>query len=1666
MSPNTINTDQLILRYLEDIEQERINFGLYETYVTKADIIQCAQEKGENLDEAALEEGLASLEEQRWVLKLDENHYRSRISEIVRLLKNVKQRFCPNDAQSAPYLIQSIRVEFADRRRLARKTQFKEIIQQLFKNSITLILKHLDKARKAVQNGFCKALNKELDEVRLTSVQERALQQITQKYFQRKGHGYVITGNTGSGKTEAALLPLLLGALQEKMNNIAGCKIILVYPRQTLAKNQLERLSQYVASINQQVYGMAMSGVSKQDLTVGIVFGDTPSNDEELRNGYWKDGKLQRGRWEKQDEKYKLPYFTDKNGEPIYAVNLANGECTLKPADSSWELEGFKATRSAIQSNPPDVLIITTEMLHRWLMDAAFNDFFGLPTRPGCPPNFCAPRAVVFDEIHLYDTIHGAQIGLLIRRLRHRLQQAMRSYDGESWQYPLMLGMSATIGNPQKFWQELSGVPYVDEISPDKEKDMEDAQGREYFLFIRPETYSRGKPVGDASTAIQTIMAIAHNMRRRDSDGKEPPKFRSLVFQDSISKVKKLALEFHDAETNKNLARYRLQRPNFSQDVLTSPEFLDGEYWYFDAEDLDQYSTQRQPGTEARSLTSMPFPVYSGSGKGDIEILQQDIIFATTSLEVGYDDASIQFVMQHHAPRNPASFVQKKGRAGRSLQDRPITAVTLSQNSFKDAFYYQNPQLLYDPSDYRPPLNVDNYFVQQFQTIALIFDELARLRQRRDLLQGNFSSVEEHLDEIQQELDKSEIGQTLQYAYNYVTGEPFQKVHPNWREIWDWFKTRMLEDDIRYNFGKNNNLLQICPDLPNNLFSSINLPTVRVMFRGGGDSENWLGAADEDISLAFLELSPGKITRRYNPRYHLYWRPLLAQVKPSPTKAGYPVPNAVAIERYKYEKRSENPGPFNSLLLKQLDKVWGSNWQDYLPLNVEQVYTQAVPQRFYRVRYLELWDFGKDLVNDPKHPNTEWLGAFKPDGSVDLRFGSKREQLDKLYPDKVRSVSPDSNSYPLSFSVVKVNTAEQEEVEPRHRLELPPLFKGLVNNLDFYYGEVGENRSMLNVWEVQYGAEARIRLLPDEQLLRQGRKDPHAGMGQNTVRYISEHDGKPTLYGYDLRTEGVRVPYSYEQLRTVAESLFEEIWNDPKRKTHLQDQYLRFLLKSSSWQPKGVEHPLTAFDLRKVADIIATMRAESRAMGTEDWRTFLDHLTNFDELNNLVDMVRATYWRDHRVFPDDFRDRLVSTLTYSNSVTESQSDSAIQGTLFDTTAFQTETTTSKEPATPSNTRQLLEEQVFAKLGKKSEILDYLMDNIVHSLKQATRNLFLTEGSTRDEEIGSHSVLNLTYGKKPWDTSFYVYERNQDGNGATRLASEVLKENPTHLLKRWWEVTLSCPVGDEEDFLKRVLRDNKQLLLDFQETFFQSEPQDRPNPRDFLFPLVEGQVKDKNHDPLLQRLAGLLTSELSIAGQTLRRIGLQSELLHLEDALAERFKRPPTPRELAGYAATQVQHEPTNYPYLAQLMQRYEEHTQNLGLEDEDSEDTANALDRFLAQVENMSLSTCVDACPACLAASCDHGHIDVMRHTISRRYLKMARHLLTQELTREYGQEPVENLVAIAQQNGGYVILEHQSEPDDAYKLQLKNQGFERIKRDFDHETFIGQQVFYYQGNT
>jgi ATP-dependent helicase YprA (DUF1998 family) len=71
---------------------------------------------------------------------------------------------------------------------------------------------------------------------RLFSHQERAFE------LGRMGRSFVVTTGTGSGKTEAFLLPVLDGILRRKAEGIKGVQAIIIYPMNALANDQLERL--------------------------------------------------------------------------------------------------------------------------------------------------------------------------------------------------------------------------------------------------------------------------------------------------------------------------------------------------------------------------------------------------------------------------------------------------------------------------------------------------------------------------------------------------------------------------------------------------------------------------------------------------------------------------------------------------------------------------------------------------------------------------------------------------------------------------------------------------------------------------------------------------------------------------------------------------------------------------------------------------------------------------------------------------------------------------------------------------------------------------------------------------------------------------------------------------------------------------------------------------------------------------------------------------------------------------------------------------------------------------------------------------------------------------------------------------------------------------------
>ena len=70
----------------------------------------------------------------------------------------------------------------------------------------------------------------------LFSHQERALE------TGRAGRSFVVTTGTGSGKTEAFLLPVIDGVLRRKREGVSGLQAVLLYPMNALANDQLERL--------------------------------------------------------------------------------------------------------------------------------------------------------------------------------------------------------------------------------------------------------------------------------------------------------------------------------------------------------------------------------------------------------------------------------------------------------------------------------------------------------------------------------------------------------------------------------------------------------------------------------------------------------------------------------------------------------------------------------------------------------------------------------------------------------------------------------------------------------------------------------------------------------------------------------------------------------------------------------------------------------------------------------------------------------------------------------------------------------------------------------------------------------------------------------------------------------------------------------------------------------------------------------------------------------------------------------------------------------------------------------------------------------------------------------------------------------------------------------
>jgi len=185
----------------------------------------------------------------------------------------------------------------------------------------------------------------------------------------KRNHVIVSTG-TGSGKTEAFLYPILNDCLKMRDKGIPeGVMAIIVYPMNALAIDQLERLRNMLAGTG---------------ITFGMYVGTTPANENDLKNQV------------RPNQKTKESYLSKKAD-----VLIKRTKEIVCPYEE-------RITEREMEQNPPRLLLTN------------FNQLEILLTRGRDLGMFVDPplKYFVFDEAHTYSGVKGAEVSLLIRRLR------------------------------------------------------------------------------------------------------------------------------------------------------------------------------------------------------------------------------------------------------------------------------------------------------------------------------------------------------------------------------------------------------------------------------------------------------------------------------------------------------------------------------------------------------------------------------------------------------------------------------------------------------------------------------------------------------------------------------------------------------------------------------------------------------------------------------------------------------------------------------------------------------------------------------------------------------------------------------------------------------------------------------------------------------------------------------------------------------------------------------------------------------------------------------------------------------------------------------------------------------------------------------------------------
>lgn len=692
--------EQIIRATLDELESQEsvlLTWGNTQGFFTQAELINILNQvlinhpsaaaglSGFNVAQEMLRRGLLMRHQQN-----GSSVFRTRMAESVRLYSQLRQMFPKHGRgdnwRTAPTLVSDYRFLRRQRKYPKRNLAAQDVLQQLDKlPGFSSTHRRLLAALIAHPQGM----------YNLARFQQDACNSVLRgvQQSQHRSTATIVCAGTGTGKTLAFYLPALTFIGSELVaKRKDSVKALAIYPRNELLKDQFIETLRQMRKLNDE---LALQGARK--VRIAALFGMVPTNKDAIHRGYMKDA------WTRHRSGMACQYIPcpteDCRGKMVWHSDDHENEIERLRCDGccqTIEPDEVILTRNRMKIALPDILFTSTEMLNKQMGNPSLSMLFGIGK------NVAPPAMMLLDEVHTYSGISGAQNGMLIRRWQHL-----------SGATPHFVGLSATLEQARYFMASLTGLEEycVAEVGP-LEDDME-TEGAEYMLALRGDPASRSSLL---STTIQASMLTKRMLDKGTSPVSEGMYgTRSFVFTDDIDVINRLYFQLLDAE-----GRYSNGNPNTNKeplamlrgDALNHEKFNFGQQW-----PLAKAIGHTLDGDDRSNIKR------TSSQDAGVDHVA-DLIVATASLEVGFNDPNVGAVIQHKAPRDNAQFLQRKGRAGRRRTMRPWTVVVLSDYG-RDRMAFQCYENLFEPVLKARQLPVGNSYVLRMQAAFATMDWLS-----------------------------------------------------------------------------------------------------------------------------------------------------------------------------------------------------------------------------------------------------------------------------------------------------------------------------------------------------------------------------------------------------------------------------------------------------------------------------------------------------------------------------------------------------------------------------------------------------------------------------------------------------------------------------------------------------------------------------------------------------------------------------------------------------------------------------------------------------------------------------------------------------------------------------------------------------------------------------